>query len=94
MVLIIEGFLQQKARLGRYILIRAALALAVAMEIRGQQIAPSAQRQIAALLAEKASRTPSQRKMSAHLVHAAKIVRGEAMPPDFPRRRMLWRPFV
>src|ERR1700724_580803 len=63
---------------------RVVLGLALAMGVRAQQIAPSAQRQIAALLSEKASRTPSQRKMSAHLVHAAKILRGQAMPPDFP----------
>ncbi len=84
MIPIIDGLSQQKAGLGRYISIRAALALAVAMEIRGQQIAPSAQRQIAALLTEKSSRTPSQRKMSAHLVHAAKVLSGQALPADFP----------
>ncbi len=84
MVSVINGFSQEKLRLRRYLLVRAVLALAVAMEIRGQQIAPSAQRQIAALLSEKASRTPSQRKMSSHLVHAAKVLRGETMPPDFP----------
>lgn len=50
----------------------------------GRQIAPSAQRQIAALLAEKASRTPAQRKMNSHLVHAARVLRGETFSPDFP----------
>ena len=63
---------------------RVAIALALAMELRAQQIAPSAQRQIAALLSEKASRTPAQRKMSAHLVHASKIIRGQPVHPDLP----------
>jgi hypothetical protein len=50
-----------------------------------QPIGPNAQRQIAALLAEKAARTPAQQKMDSHLVHAAKILRGEAVHPDFPK---------
>jgi hypothetical protein len=52
--------------------------------MQGQRIAPSAQRQIAALLSEKASRSPAERKMSAILVHAAKILRGEKIHPEFP----------
>lgn len=63
--------------------ITVALVVA-ALNIQGQQIAPSAQRQIAALLTEKASRTPAQRKMSSDLVHAAKVFRREPLPPDFP----------
>ena len=81
---VIAGYSRHRFRPDRYVLVRAALALIVAVEIRGQQIAPNAQRQIAALLSEKASRTPSQRKLSAHLVHAAKILRGQAVHPDFP----------
>ena len=54
------------------------------MWVQGQRIAPSAQRQIAALLSEKASRSPAERKMSATLVHAAKVLRGEKIHPDFP----------
>lgn len=57
----------------------AATALA-----QPQQIAPQAQRQIAALFAEKVSRTPAQRKMSSRLVHAAKVLRGQPVHPDFP----------
>ncbi len=63
---------------------RFAVAVALAMEVRAQRIAPSAQRQIAALLSEKASRTPAQRKMSAHLVHASEILRGQPVHPDLP----------
>ena len=80
----IEGYSRLKVRPGRYLLIRAALVLAVAVEIRGQQIAPRAQQQIAALLNEKTSRTPAQRKMSGHLVHASKILRGQPVHRDFP----------
>jgi hypothetical protein len=54
------------------------------MGMQAQRIAPSAQRQIAALLSEKASRSPAERKMSASLVHAAKILRGEKIHPEFP----------
>ena len=76
---------QPKILLGYfYLLNRVAVALALAMEARAQQIAPSAQRQIAALLNEKASRTPAQRKMSAHLVHASMILRGQPVHPDLP----------
>lgn len=62
----------------------AALLLA-AFCAAGQPIGPVAQRQIAALLAEKAARTPAQQKIDSHLVHAAKILRGEPVHPDFPR---------
>ena len=40
-------------------------------------ISPQALAQIAALNAEKASRTPAQQKISSRLLHAAKIARGE-----------------
>jgi uncharacterized protein (TIGR03437 family) len=68
-------------RLPRFI----AAFLVAAFCAAGQPIGPGAQREIAALLAEKAARTPAQRKMDSHLVHAAKISRGEAVHPDFPR---------
>jgi Subtilase family len=76
----------QPKRLSRYFYLpnRVALALVFAMEARAQQIAPSAQRQISALLSEKSSRTPAQRKMSAHLVHASKILQGQPVHPDLP----------
>ncbi len=60
------------------------VCFAMACAMRGQQIGPNAQRQIAALLTEKANRTPAQQKMSSHLVHAAKILRGQPVHPDFP----------
>jgi hypothetical protein len=52
--------------------------------LRGQQIAPSAQRQISALLDEKALRTPGERKMDTHLVPAAKVLLGARIHPNFP----------
>ena len=55
--------------------------------VEGQQIAPSAQKQIAALLAEKTSRTFAQQKISSHLVHAAKALQGQPIHPDFPTPR-------
>ena len=81
----IDGNSRPKSLSGRFYLVsRVAAALVFALEVRAQQIAPSAQRQIAALLSEKASRTPAQRKMSAHLVHASKILRGQPVHPDLP----------
>ena len=50
----------------------------------GQQLTPGARRQIAALLAEKTSRTPAQAKLDSHLVHAAAILQGRPVHPDFP----------
>ena len=58
--------------------------LIATLAMHGQQIIPNAQRQILALLSEKASRTAGERKMSAHLVHAAKVLRGERSHADFP----------
>jgi hypothetical protein len=85
LVLAINGNSRPKNQFGDfYLLNRIAVALVFAMEVHGQQIAPSAQREIAALLSEKASRTPAQRKMSAHLVHASKIIRGQPVHPDLP----------
>jgi uncharacterized protein (TIGR03437 family) len=60
------------------------LALALALPLCAQTLTPSAERQITALLSEKASRNAAQQKMDSHLVHAAAIVRGQAVHPDFP----------
>ena len=49
-----------------------------------QPIAASAQRQIAALLAEKSTRNPAQQKIDSHLIHAASIVQGRPVHPDLP----------
>ncbi len=43
----------------------------------GEQISPSAQQQIAALMAEKRSRTSAQKKMDSRLIYGAKMARGE-----------------
>src|SRR5262245_41334144 len=42
-------------------------------------LSAAAQQQIRALLAEKESRTPAQKKMASSLLHAIKTQRGEAM---------------
>jgi len=55
------------------------------------QLGERAKRQIAALWAEKSSRSPAQRKMSSRLVHAAKFFRGQALPADFPNPRSAMR---
>ena len=47
-------------------------------QTRGAEpISASAQQQIAALMAEKAGRTPAQKKMDSRLIYAAKMARGE-----------------
>jgi hypothetical protein len=47
-------------------------------QTRGAEpISASAQQQIAALMAEKAARTPAQKKMDSRLIYAAKMARGE-----------------
>jgi len=61
-----------------------ALALAGPVSAQAQALPASAQRQIGALLSEKASRNPAQVKMDSHLVHAAQILRGQPVHPDFP----------
>src|SRR5580704_13380427 len=61
----------------------SAIALIAGLGIQAQQLQPSAERQMAALLAEKSSRTPAQRKMDSHLVHATQILRGQPVHPDF-----------
>jgi uncharacterized protein (TIGR03437 family) len=58
--------------------------LAAALCLSGQQLTSNARRQIAALLAEKASRNPAQAKLDSHLVHAAAILRGQPVHRDFP----------
>src|SRR5260370_37754330 len=62
----------------------AAVLRSVAATLQAPAPSANAQRQIAGLLAEKAARNPAQRKMSSHLVHAAKILRGEPVHADYP----------
>jgi subtilisin-like proprotein convertase family protein len=47
----------------------------------GDRISEGAQAQIAALLAEKAARSPALHKVDSHLVYALKMRRGEAIAP-------------
>ena len=58
--------------------------LLAALCLPAQELTSNARRQIAALLAEKASRNPAQAKLDSHLVHAGAILRGQAVHPDFP----------
>src|ERR1035441_10387576 len=60
----------------------AALALAILASAQAQDMPANTERQIRALLAEKASRNPAQAKMDSHLVHAAQILRGQPVNPD------------
>ena len=61
-----------------------ALALAAMASAEAQNLSANTQQQIRALLSEKASRTPAQVKMDSHLVHAAQILSGQPVSPDFP----------
>jgi len=47
-------------------------------------LSPNAKREMAALLQEKAGRTPAQQKMESQLVHALKTNRGETFAPGAP----------
>lgn len=47
-------------------------------------ISPTVQEQLAAIRAEKQSRTPVQRKIDSGLLYAVKNARGAAFPPHFP----------
>jgi cysteine-rich repeat protein len=64
-----------------------ALAIAVAVSCatngsaRAQEISQQAVEQIQALLQEKASRTPAQRKIGSHLLYARQQLRGKAIAP-------------
>ena len=49
------------------------------------QTQPGALRQVRTLVAQKASRTPAQKKISSHLLGAAKERRGEAFPAQRSR---------
>jgi hypothetical protein len=62
----------------------AALALAALASAQAQDLPEITQRQIGALLSEKAARNPAQAKMDSHLVHAAQVLRGQPMSPDLP----------
>src|SRR5205809_562311 len=48
-------------------------------------LSPQALGQIAALMDEKASRTPAQQKMDSQLVYAVKMARGEAIAQGVPQ---------
>jgi hypothetical protein len=61
-----------------------ALALAALASAQDRDLPENAQREIRALLAEKAARNPAQDKMDSHLVHAAEILSGRPVHPDFP----------
>src|SRR5215468_9948252 len=54
----------------------------------GATLSVAAQQQIKALLQEKQSRTPEQKKISSHLLYAMRAQRGEAMTSDGSVRRL------
>jgi uncharacterized protein (TIGR03437 family) len=60
------------------------LTLAAVVSTLAQQPTATAVRQITALLSEKAARTAAQQKIDSHLLHAAAILRGRPVHPDFP----------
>ncbi len=62
----------------------SAFLLGLAVPVTAQDLAPSAQRQISALLAEKASRTPAQAKIDSHLLHAAMVLSGQPLDAALP----------
>src|SRR5262245_30286070 len=66
-----------------------ALALAVAGPMSGAAKPVSEQlgRQIAALMADKAKRSPAQRKLSSQLIYAARMGRGEPAALGIPKLR-------
>src|ERR1017187_2956872 len=68
----------------RRTLFPAVLALAALATAQAQNMPANTETQIRALLAEKASRNPAQLKRDSHLVHAATILRGQPVSPDFP----------
>ena len=65
-------------RLAKWSSILGLAGLLTNFPAQGQQISADAQEEIKALLNEKATWTPAQRKMTSHLVRAAKAHRGEA----------------
>ena len=84
--------------LRRTVSILALLSIlgAAATLAQPRQLSERAQAQIAALVADKAQRTPAQQKMDSHLIYAARILRGEpvaagiaTMPSVFNRVKVL-----
>jgi hypothetical protein len=82
-------------RAGRHRTLLRCLALAIAVAVpcatkgsaRAQEISQQAVEQIQALLQEKASRTPAQRKIGSHLLYARQRLRGKAIAPGVPSLR-------
>src|ERR1700733_6582117 len=65
-------------------LIALALLFATSVSVFAQEPTATALSQMAALLSEKAARNPAQQKIDSHLVHAAAILDGRPVHPDFP----------
>ena len=61
-------------------------------EPAGGELSPALVQQIEALMAEKAQRTPAQRKVSSHLLHAQQIQRGEPIAAGVVLRQSLVEP--
>ena len=57
---------------------------ALTLQDQAQDISPEAMAQIAALLQEKMSRTPTERKMDSQLIYQLKMARGQAVAAGVP----------
>ncbi len=57
--------------------LRAWTGFSGAAAAQNNKLSPEVQQQIAALMAEKASRTPAQRKLDSNLIYATKMKRGQ-----------------
>ena len=68
-------------RAARYALLGLVLAVAGPLSAAGQPVSEPLGRQIAGLMADKATRTPVQRKLSSQLIYAARMERGEPPAP-------------
>ena len=70
------------------LLVSAATLLAVAPGARAQTLGPELVRQLALIEAEKAQRTPAQRKLDSQLIFALKQRRNDPVMADMPRLRI------
>ena len=68
------------------------ILLLAAPLLRAQDLAENARREIAAIIAEKKSWTPAQRKLDSRLIQAMKKDRGQAYAPGAPNLRLDVKP--
>jgi hypothetical protein len=70
--------------INRLLLLAAGLTVCSSGLALAQKIQPSGMRQIQALMQEKASRTPAQRKLDTHLLMSARLARGDRSAATLP----------